>query len=201
MAYTPVCNDEPINIVEIILDRDADGTSYHNSPDRCGFVCTPDSLWWSDCKVPPDLATPALPKAIKNTISSIKWRCSKIQVDQGLPTRGGITICFDDTPQKDVPGGEWSALIEDQRYWEGRKIRVYSGFCSQAFNELDVACYYIDKSPTVSNSCIACVTAKDPLALIDDTTSQCPDVSCYPTLTLRQALAANRCAPAHPQSR
>jgi hypothetical protein len=100
-----------------------------------------------------------------------------------------VRICFDDTPcDDDVPGGYWSALDADQRYWEGRKIKVYSGFCSQTFDELDCNVYYISDF-SINANCIACITAKDPLALIDDNTSQCPDQSCYPPMTLRFPLA------------
>lgn len=185
------CDYQPITIVEIVLDRDADGTSYYESPDKCGFVCTPTSYWFSDCKAPSQIASAALPNAVLMNLASITWQCSDLQIGSAVPKRGSVSFCLQDEESKDpdVPGGYISSLFHSQKYWEGRKVVVYTGDCSQTIDQMDRQAYYITKASPPNAACRVCFTAKDPLSLLD-TGQLCPDTGCLPTLSLRETMPA-----------
>lgn len=185
------CDYQPITIVEIVLDRDADGTSFYESQDKCSFVCTPTSYWFSDCKAPSQIASAALPNAVLMNLASITWQCSDLQIGSAVPKRGSVSFCLQDQESKDpdVPGGYISSLFHSQKYWEGRKVVVYTGDCSQTIDQMDRQVYYITKASPPNAACRVCFTAKDPLSLLD-TGQLCPDSGCLPTLLLRERLAA-----------
>ena len=185
------CNFQPITIVEIVLDRDVDGASYYESPDRCAWQCTPTSYWFSDCKAPSALAAAALPNAMLLALSNISWDCSDLQIGSAVPKRGSVRFCLQDQESKDpaVPGGYISSLFHSQKYWEGRKVVVYTGDCSQTIDQMDRQAYYITKASPPNAKCQVCFTAKDPLSLID-TGQLCPDTGCLPALALRDRLPA-----------
>ena len=185
------CDFQPITIIELVLDRDADGTSYYESEDRCAFQCTPTSYWFSDCKAPSQIAAAAVPNAILNQLTSIAWQCSDLQIGSAVPKRGSLRFCLQDDESKDpdVPGGYISSLFHSQKYWEGRKVVVYTGDCTQTIDQMDRQVYYITKAEPPNAACQVCFTAKDPLSLLD-TGQLCPDTGCLPPLTLRERLPA-----------
>ena len=185
------CDFQPITLIEIVLDRDTDGTSYFESPDKCAFQCTPTSYWFSDCKAHSQLAAAALPNAIHLAISSVSWQCSDLQIGSAVPKRGSVQFCLQDQESKDpdVPGGYISSLFHSQKYWEGRKVVIYTGDCSQTIDQMDRQAYYITKAQPPNAACRICFTAKDPLSLLD-TGQLCPDTGCLPVLSLRDRLPA-----------
>lgn len=188
--YVQPCDYQPITIIELVLDRDADGVSYNDAPDKCAWQCVPTSYWFSDCKAPPQIQAATVPVAIMPIISSYTPRCSVVDFSRGVSERARVSVCFHDLPidcTGQTPGNFWSILDAEQKYWENRKLIVYQGDCTQTLDEMSKQVFFIDDvSP--DGDCKYCVTAKDPLSLLSDAPVPASCLGADQVLTIRDKL-------------
>lgn len=105
-----------------------------------------------------------------------------------LGTRASITVTFSDHPHHDRGldpyvaernynpmelGTFWSKWLRRNPYYQGRELRVKSGYVGQALDDMRVRHYIIERIEGPSEGVVK-VTAKDPIKLLEFARSQVP---------------------------
>ena len=192
---------EPITIVELELDScslnygvapcSASGPAgsecyrtFGTCKDRPNYTKTTTTYrFCSHQKIPPGIN--AFP-----CVSQIKTAPTKITTGKGLGFRANVTIDFFDFPHDDIgvdpyldrrqssnSGTFFGKLYARNPYYQGRTLRVKTGYVADKFNEAAdfiTKSYIIEKFSRNSTNSKVSIVAKDPLKLTDKARSQCP---------------------------
>lgn len=175
MPTVDLCSYSPITIVKITLDYDASGVPHNLLENPCAFECDPKCFWFSDCKAPSQIALEAAPDAIMPMLASVTSYGQRLEIGKGISRRGTARVCINDWRIDCLDENSdffLQTLRDDQKFWENRKIEIYYGDCRQTLDEMSKETYVI--ADAVSQNCQLCITAKDPLFLLDTENQSVP---------------------------
>ncbi len=154
---------------------------WNNCRDRCNFQknCDGKSIWMSTCDIPKQLGIfNYLPWIVK---SSIQWNPSTALLGETFSTRGGGSFCVRDLPHtdqgfdpywprdgfiplcpEDMSGTLISRWVERVKYFEGRRINLYSGHCDmEDICDFNKQSFLLDNPRGPNADCEFCFEYKD----------------------------------------
>lgn len=125
------------------------------------------------------------------SVRNVGFSPTKIDPGKSLGRRGQCTITLQDHPHHDVTidkyvdersyipydtGTFWAKFKVRNRYYNGRIIRVYSGYLTEPFNwnNFQTRTYVIDQIDGPSSDGRVTITGRDILKLADDERAVCP---------------------------
>lgn len=198
------CHEQRVTIAEFILDGcgltfsegACSGTgvpcynTFNTCPVKCDFECAAQRFWFTDCPtVPPQI----VPQYVANIVS-VSATPTTLEIGKAFSTRGRVKLCMRDAPHndsgfdpyrnerhdvipicpEDMPGTLLSRWIQRVKYFENRRVNIYSGYTDQALCDFTKQSYFIDRVEPAGSNGLVCFNLKDPLILADNKNAQCP---------------------------
>ncbi len=194
---------QPLTIVELILDScsatygstpcTATGSSgeecyntFYTCQDTDNFTTTTKTYRFSDRVMPGINAMPC--------INRVTTAPTKITPGKGLGYRASVTIELSDFPHHDrgiddyvanrsydtSVGTFFGKLYARNQYYQGRTLKIKTGYVASTFDETNdfiTKEYVIEKIERNSANGKVKIIGKDPLKLVDNERSQCPEAS------------------------
>ncbi len=138
---------------------------------------------------------PASAPSCVPSVKTVKMTPTKISPGQGLGSRAGVSITFQDAPLGDfgidkyageraydsrTQGTFWGKFIARNPYYAGRPLRVLTGFLDDGVYDaanFQTRLYFVEQINGPNAAGMITVTAKDILKLLDDERSQIPAAS------------------------
>lgn len=161
---------------------------YNGCKDKCNFKksCAGQSTWLSTCAIPKQLGIfNYLPWIQKN---KIQWNPSTALLGETFSTRGGGSFCVKDLPHTDqgfdpywprdgvIPicpddksGTLISRWVKRVKYFEGRRINLYSGHCDMMdLCEFKKQTFLLDNPRGPDSNCEYCFEYRDILSVTEE---------------------------------